>query len=105
MDPVIIAIVLFVFAVIIGFDVINKVPPTLHTPLVVASHAMAAIMVVSAIIVAGEGDQAAFLSKVLAVIALLLGVINVVGGYLVADRMLAKFKGQRGPGAKSGKKG
>ena len=100
MDPIIIAIVLFVFAVIIGFDVINKVPPTLHTPLVVASHAMAAIMVVSAILVAGEGEKAALLSKVLAVIALLLGVINVVGGYLVADRMLAKFKN-----TKSAKKG
>jgi NAD(P) transhydrogenase subunit alpha len=95
MDPVIIALVLFVFAVIIGFDVINKVPPTLHTPLVVASHAMAAIMVVSAIIVAGEGAEASVLSKVLAVVALLLGVINVVGGYLVADRMLAKFKNSR----------
>jgi NAD(P) transhydrogenase subunit alpha len=95
MDPVIIALVLFVFAVIIGFDVINKVPPTLHTPLVVASHAMAAIMVVSAIIVAGEGAEASLLSKVLAVVALLLGVINVVGGYLVADRMLAKFKNSR----------
>lgn len=92
MDPIIVAVVLFVFAVIIGFDVINKVPPTLHTPLVVASHAMAAIMVVSAIIVAGEGSEASLLSKVLAVVALLLGVINVVGGYLVADRMLAKFK-------------
>jgi len=95
MDPVIIALVLFVFAVIIGFDVINKVPPTLHTPLVVASHAMAAIMVVSAIIVAGEGAEASVLSKVLAVVALLLGEINVVGGYLVADRMLAKFKNSR----------
>jgi NAD(P) transhydrogenase subunit alpha len=96
MEPVLIAVVLFVFAVIIGFDVINKVPPTLHTPLVVASHAMAAIMVVSAILVAGEGPQAPQLSKVLAVLALLLGVINVVGGYLVADRMLAKFKSRPG---------
>ena len=57
-------------------------------------------MVVSAILVAGEGSQASSLSKVLAVVALLLGVINVVGGYLVADRMLAKFKN-----TKSGKKG
>jgi len=96
MDPVLIAIVLFVFAVIIGFDVINKVPPTLHTPLVVASHAMAAIMVVSAILVAGAPGQLSDLSKILGTIALFLGVVNVVGGYLVADRMLAKFKGQKG---------
>jgi len=92
MDPVITAVVLFVFAVIIGFDVINKVPPTLHTPLVVASHAMAAIMVVSAILVAGAAGEVTELSKLLGVIALFLGVVNVVGGYLVADRMLAKFK-------------
>ena len=100
MDPVITAVVLFVFAVIIGFDVINKVPPTLHTPLVVASHAMAAIMVVSAILVAGVEGEVTELSKILGIIALFLGVVNVVGGYLVADRMLAKFKGQ-----KTGKKG
>lgn len=92
MDPVLIAVVLFVFAVIIGFDVINKVPPTLHTPLVVASHAMAAIMVVSAILVAGAAGEVTGLSKLLGTLALFLGTVNVVGGYLVADRMLAKFK-------------
>lgn len=94
MDPIIFAVVLFIFAVIIGLDVIGKVPPILHTPLVVASHAMAAIMVVSAIVVAGQSGQE-FTAKVLAVIALLLGVINVVGGYFVADRMLSKFKGDK----------
>ena len=95
MDPVIIAVVLFVFAVIIGFDVINKVPPTLHTPLVVASHAMAAIMVVSAILVAGSDGPLSGLSKLLGTLALFLGTVNVVGGYLVADRMLAKFKARK----------
>lgn len=91
MDPLIIALILFALSVIIGFEVITKVPPTLHTPLVVASHAMAAIMVVSAIVVAGRGGDDT-LSKVLGIIALLLGSINVVGGYFIADRMLAKFK-------------
>lgn len=90
MDPLIIAVILFALSVIIGFEVITKVPPTLHTPLIVASHAMAAIMVVSAIVVAGRGDEG--LSKILGVVALLLGSINVVGGYFIADRMLAKFK-------------
>lgn len=103
MDPVITAVVLFVFAVIIGFDVINKVPPTLHTPLVVASHAMAAIMVVSAILVAGAEGEVTELSKLLGIVALFLGVVNVVGGYLVADRMLAKFKGHA-KGSSGGKK-
>jgi H+-translocating NAD(P) transhydrogenase subunit alpha len=91
MDPLIIAIILFAFSVLIGFEVITKVPPILHTPLVVASHAMAAIMVVSAILVAGKGENN-LLSQILGIIALLLGTINVVGGYFIADRMLSKFK-------------
>jgi NAD(P) transhydrogenase subunit alpha len=94
LPTILVAVVLFIFAVVMGFDVITKVPPILHTPLVVASHAMAAIMVVSALTVAGQPGQEA-LSKILAVIALLLGVINVVGGYFVADRMLSKFKGDK----------
>jgi NAD(P) transhydrogenase subunit alpha len=91
MDPLIIAVILFVFSVLIGFEVITKVPPILHTPLVVASHAMAAIMVVSAILVAGKSENN-LLSQVLGITALLLGTINVVGGYFIADRMLSKFK-------------
>ncbi len=90
MDPIIAAIILFVLALIIGFEVITKVPPILHTPLVVASHAMASIMVVSAIEVTGTADS--ILTTVLAVIALVMGTVNVVGGYFIADRMLAMFK-------------
>ncbi len=85
MDPLILSIVLFSLSLIIGFEVITKVPPTLHTPLVVASHAIASIMVVSAIEAAGSGSMIGF-------IALLIGTINVVGGYFIADRMLAMFK-------------
>lgn len=85
MEPIILSIVLFTLSLIIGFEVITKVPPTLHTPLVVASHAMASIMVVSAIKSAGSGS-------ILGFIALLIGTINVVGGYFIADRMLSMFK-------------
>lgn len=85
MEPIILSIVLFTLSLIIGFEVITKVPPTLHTPLVVASHAMASIMVVSAIESAGSGS-------ILGFIALLIGTINVVGGYFIADRMLSMFK-------------
>jgi NAD(P) transhydrogenase subunit alpha len=91
MEPLVIAAILFTFSVLIGFEVITKVPPILHTPLVVASHAMAAIMVVSAIDVAGKQTDDVT-AQVLGTIALLLGTINVVGGYFIADRMLAKFK-------------
>ncbi|MEO0143930.1 MAG: NAD(P) transhydrogenase subunit alpha [candidate division WOR-3 bacterium] len=85
MDPIVLAIVLFVLSLIIGFEIITKVPPILHTPLVVASHAIASIMVVSAIESAGSGS-------ILGFIALLIGTINVVGGYFIADRMLSMFK-------------
>ncbi len=85
MDPLILSLVLFSLSLIIGFEVITKVPPILHTPLVVASHAIASIMVVSAIEAAGSGSIIGF-------IALLIGTINVVGGYVIADRMLAMFK-------------
>ena len=72
MEQITLSIVLFVLSLIIGFEVITKVPPILHTPLVVASHAMASIMVVSAIESAGSGSLIGFL-------ALLIGTINVVG--------------------------
>ncbi|MCS7299057.1 MAG: NAD(P) transhydrogenase subunit alpha [Spirochaetia bacterium] len=93
MDPIIAAIILFVLALVIGFEVITKVPPILHTPLVVASHAMASIMVVSAIEVTGTATT--ILTTVLAVIALVMGTVNVVGGYFIADRMLAMFKSDK----------
>jgi NAD(P) transhydrogenase subunit alpha len=85
MEQITLSIVLFTLSLIIGFEVITKVPPILHTPLVVASHAMASIMVVSAIESAGSGSIIGFL-------ALLIGTINVVGGYFIADRMLSMFK-------------
>lgn len=85
MEPITLSIVLFTLSLIIGFEVITKVPPILHTPLVVASHAMASIMVVSAIEAAGSGS-------ILGFIALLIGTINVVGGYFIADRMLSMFR-------------
>lgn len=93
MDPIVAAIILFVLALIIGFEVITKVPPILHTPLVVASHAMASIMVVSAIEVTGGANT--IVTIVLSVIALIMGTVNVVGGYFIADRMLAMFKSDK----------
>jgi len=93
MDPLIAALILFVLALIIGFEVITKVPPILHTPLVVASHAMAAIMVVSAIEASGTGKT--LLAQILGFSALLIGTVNVVGGYLIADRMLSMFRGDK----------
>ncbi len=88
---------IFVLAVFVGFEVISKVPNTLHTPLMSGTNAIHGIVLVGAIlaIAIATGDT---LGRVLAVIAVAFGTINVVGGFLVTDRMLEMFK--RKPDAK-----
>lgn len=90
MDPVFLTIFVFVIASLLGFELINKVPPTLHTPLMSGSNAISGITVVGAIIVAQQG--AGWFAQILAFLAIACAMINVVGGYLVTDRMLASFK-------------
>ena len=92
-------ITVFVLAIFVGFEVITKVPPTLHTPLMSGSNAISGITVVGALILAGAIDDSANaaagglqLSKIMALIAVVLATINVVGGFLVTDRMLRMFK-------------
>jgi NAD(P) transhydrogenase subunit alpha len=89
-DPLIFGLVVFVLATFIGFEVINKIPPTLHTPLMSGSNAISGIAIVGALLVAG-GDNVN-LSMILGLIAVVLAMINVVGGFLVTDRMLQMFK-------------
>ena len=79
----------FVLAVIAGFEIITKVPPTLHTPLMSGSNAISGITIVGALMVAGDGTG---LAPVLGLIAVILASINVVGGFLVTHRMLIMFK-------------
>jgi NAD(P) transhydrogenase subunit alpha len=83
-------IVIFVLAVFVGFEVITKVPPTLHTPLMSGSNAISGITVIGAIIVAGEGSSR--LAAVLGVLAVAFAVTNIVGGFMVTDRMLQMFR-------------
>ena len=83
------AVTIFVLAIFVGFEVITKVPPTLHTPLMSGSNAVSGITVVGAIIVAG---QQGWLSSWLGMVAVALAMVNVVGGFLVTHRMLAMFK-------------
>jgi NAD(P) transhydrogenase subunit alpha len=86
-------IFVFVLASLLGFELINKVPPTLHTPLMSGSNAISGITVVGAILCATQlGDHVGWFSQVLAFLAIALATINVVGGYLVTDRMLASFR-------------
>ena len=84
---------IFVLAVFIGFEVITKVPPTLHTPLMSGSNAISGITLIGAIICAGKG--ASTLTMILAFIAITLATVNVVGGFLVTNRMLQMFKSKR----------
>jgi NAD(P) transhydrogenase subunit alpha len=80
----------FMLAAVVGYHVIHKVPPLLHTPLMSATNAISAIAVVGAILVAGEGHST--MSTVLGTIAVASAVTNVVGGFLLTDRMLKMFK-------------
>lgn len=80
---------IFVLAVFVGFEVIAKVPPTLHTPLMSGSNAISGITVVGAVLVAAHGYR---FSTFLGFFAVILAMINVVGGFMVTHRMLAMFK-------------
>ncbi|WP_247217938.1 NAD(P) transhydrogenase subunit alpha [Synechococcus sp. C9] len=84
------ALFVFVLASFAGFEVINKVPPTLHTPLMSGSNAISGIAVVGAILLAGTAQDT--LSEILGITAIALAMVNVVGGFLVTDRMLQMFK-------------
>lgn len=80
----------FVLAVFLGFELINKVPSTLHTPLMSGSNAISGITLVGALVSAGAAHQE--LATWLGTAAVAFATINVVGGYMVTDRMLAMFK-------------
>jgi NAD(P) transhydrogenase subunit alpha len=89
-DPFVIGVIVFILASFIGFEVITKVPPTLHTPLMSGSNAISGITIVGALIATGvENDT---LASVLAFFAVVAATINVVGGFLVTDRMLEMFR-------------
>ncbi len=83
-------IYVFVLAIFVGFELITKVPPTLHTPLMSGSNAISGITIVGALLSAGLEEFT--ISTILGLVALIFATINVVGGYLVTDRMLKMFK-------------
>lgn len=92
MEMFIMMITIFVLAGFVGVEIINKVPPTLHTPLMSGTNAIGGIVVVGAIISSGGADQTTTLSTVLGVVAVALATINMVAGFMVTDRMLQMFK-------------
>jgi len=85
----------FMLAGFMGFEVIRRVSPLLHTPLMSLTNALSAISVIGAILLAGEGKST--LSTVLGTIAVVAATSNVVGGFLITDRMLKMFKSSRTP--------
>ena len=90
----ILLVFVFVLAIFLGLELITKVPSQLHTPLMSGANAISGVTVVGAILVAGEGFGG--FATVLGVVAVAFATINVVGGYLVTDRMLAMFKSGKG---------
>ncbi|MEN8181540.1 MAG: NAD(P) transhydrogenase subunit alpha [Myxococcota bacterium] len=90
-DPAV-ALTVLVLSFFVGFEVIAKVPPLLHTPLMSGSNAISGITIVGAILAAGYGERT--LSTVLGFLAIVVATINVVGGFLVTRRMLAMFQRQ-----------
>lgn len=93
MGPLLVSIYVFVLAAFLGFELINKVPPTLHTPLMSGANAMSGITIIGALTLVTVADPS--VSVVFGVLALILATINVVGGFLVTDKMLSTFGGNR----------
>ena len=95
-EGLVVLVVIFVLAMIVGFEIITKVPTMLHTPLMSGANAVHGVIVVGAMLVAASAEGP--LRIVLALLGVILGTINVVGGFVVTDRMLEMFK--RRPDAK-----
>ncbi len=95
---IIIEITILILAIFLGFEVISKVPTLLHTPLMSGTNAIHGIVIVGAIIVAGLPDQPTWI-RIVSLAAVALGTMNVVGGFVVTDRMLEMFKRRPGEGS------
>ena len=94
LGPLSVHLIIFMLAILLGFEVISKVPATLHTPLMSGSNAISGITIVGALLIAGTdfGDGYRWLNFVFGFLAMAFATINVVGGFVVTDRMLAMFK-------------
>ena len=93
----IVELYVFILAAVVGYQVITRVPPLLHTPLMSATNAISGISLVGSLVVAGSDHGT--LSTVLGTIAVASATINVVGGFIITDRMLKMFKHAEKPGA------
>ena len=89
-EGLLVSLFVFVLAVLLGFEVISKVPPILHTPLMSGSNAISGIVLIGALVVVVRSDTA--LGAALGIGAVALATVNVVGGFMVTDRMLQLFR-------------
>ena len=92
-EGLVVSIVIFTLATFLGYELIHRVPPTLHTPLMSGANAISGITIVGALVIAGA--DLGWISSVLGFLAIVFAMVNVVGGYAVTDRMLQMFR--RGP--------
>ncbi len=94
-EALILAITLFTLSTFLGVELIGRVPPTLHTPLMSGANAVSGITIVGALILTGQNHG--WVSNIIGFIAIVMAMINVVGGYAVTDRMLEMFKSKNEP--------
>jgi NAD(P) transhydrogenase subunit alpha len=96
MESLLVSVYVFVLAIFVGFETITKVPGLLHTPLMSGTNAISGITLIAALICAGSGHST--LSTILGLLAIIIATINVVGGFMVTDRMLEMFKKEKKKG-------
>ncbi|HEY0611453.1 MAG TPA: NAD(P) transhydrogenase subunit alpha [Chitinophaga sp.] len=88
-------IYIVILSIFLGIEVISRVPSVLHTPLMSGANAIHGVVIIGAIIVMGEADEGNYLALILGFLAVILGTLNVVGGFVVTDRMLEMFKSRK----------
>ena len=103
-DQLLANIAILVLSGFVGFAVISKVPNTLHTPLMSGTNAIHGIVVLGALLVFGTLDHPSIAAQIILFVAVVFGTLNVVGGFVVTDRMLGMFKGKKPGSAKSAEK-
>ena len=95
MEGLLANLAILVLAGFVGFAVISKVPNTLHTPLMSGTNAIHGIVLLGGLVVLGRLENPSVVDAIILVVAIVFGMINVIGGFLVTDRMLGMFKGRR----------
>jgi len=95
-DDKLFLIYILLFTIILGFEVISKVPTILHTPLMSGANAISGVVIIGAILLIRQADSDDYLTLILGTLGVILGMVNVIGGFAVTDRMLEMFKKKKG---------